>query len=67
MARPKKPETELKSCRFVMMIAEADLAKVDDWMFARRLRSRGEAVRRLINLGLDASRDQDANDDPSRS
>jgi hypothetical protein len=29
---------------------------VDDWSFANRIRSRGEAMRRLIQLGLEAAK-----------
>jgi hypothetical protein len=30
----------------------SEVKAIDDWSFARRIRSRGEAVRRLIETGL---------------
>ena len=39
-------------CLTVMMTA---VKAVDDWSFVRRIRSRGEAIRQLVTLGLKAS------------
>lgn len=44
------PKTE----RVQLLISKPELDAVDDWMFAHRLRSRSEAIRRLIQMGLDA-------------
>lgn len=52
MARPKKPEDELKDQRVTIMMSESELSLIDDWMFANRLRSRGEAIRRLCIRSL---------------
>lgn len=56
MARPKSKE-ELKDFRLVMMIAPSDVKAIDDWMFSHRIRSRAEAIRQLVTLGLRSSKD----------
>jgi metal-responsive CopG/Arc/MetJ family transcriptional regulator len=43
---------ELRSERVTIMMAASELKAVDDWSFAQRIRSRGEAIRRLIQTGL---------------
>lgn len=43
---------ELKDQRVVTMMSPSELAAIDDWMFSRRMRSRGEAIRRLAQLGM---------------
>lgn len=48
---------EPKSERVTIMMAASDLKAVDDWSFESRIRSRGEAIRRLIQLGLRAATD----------
>jgi hypothetical protein len=45
-----------KDKRVPLMMTEAELKAVDDWAFERRIRSRGEALRQLIALGLKASK-----------
>lgn len=47
MARPKDPELELKDQRIAVMMTKSELNLIDDWMFANRIRSRGEAIRRM--------------------
>jgi hypothetical protein len=37
------------------MMTASELKAVDDWSFSHRIRSRGEAIRRLIALGLKAA------------
>lgn len=51
MPRPKSTE-ELKDYRFQMMMKQSEVEAIDDWMFSRRLRSRAEAIRQLVDLGL---------------
>ena len=46
--------TEPKDRRVVMMMTRSELKAVDDWRFARRISSRGEAMRQLMALGLKA-------------
>jgi metal-responsive CopG/Arc/MetJ family transcriptional regulator len=51
-------QTEPKDQRVVMMMTRSELKAVDDWSFEHRIRSRGEAIRQLIALGLKASEQQ---------
>ena len=44
------------------MMTEAELKAVDHWAFERRIRSRGEALRQLIALGLKESKSAGPND-----
>lgn len=39
MARPHKPVDELRNQRLVVMMSRAEIDAIDDWMFARRIRS----------------------------
>lgn len=52
MARPKKPVDELKDQRVPIMMSEDELKAIDDWRFDNRLPSRGEAIRRLCQIGI---------------
>ncbi|NYT33902.1 hypothetical protein [Rhizobium sp. WYCCWR 11128] len=54
MARKKNPDAELKDQRIPIMMSPSELERIDDWSFKRRIRSRGEAIRRLCQLGLRA-------------
>ena len=36
----------------VIMMSKAEIDLIDDWMFSQRIRSRGEAVRRLVTAGM---------------
>lgn len=47
---------ELKSERVTTMMTPSEVRIVDDWSFEQRIRSRGEAIRRLIELGLAAAK-----------
>jgi hypothetical protein len=46
---------ELKSERVTTLMTPSEVKAVDDWRFAQRIHSRGEAMRQLIMLGLDAA------------
>ena len=51
---------ERKDVRVTLMMSESEVEAVDDWGFAHRIRTRAEAIRQLIELGLkeaDASRE----------
>jgi len=48
-------DDEPKDQRVPIMMSASELRAVDDWSFARRIRSRSEAIRRLIELGLKAA------------
>ncbi len=45
---------EPKDKRVPLVMTASELKEIDDWSFARRIRSRSEAIRRLIKLGLKA-------------
>lgn len=45
-------DKELKDQRVVTMMSPSELEAIDDWMFKNRIRSRGEAIRRLTRVGL---------------
>jgi hypothetical protein len=38
------------------MMTPEEVDAIDDWSFAHRIRSRGEAVRRLTEMSLDISK-----------
>ncbi len=42
-----------KDQRVALMMSAEELKKLDDWMFSHRIRSRAEAIRRLIALEVD--------------
>jgi hypothetical protein len=52
--------TELRDQRVPLLMTASEVRAVDDWSFARRIRSRGEAIRTLIQLGLQTSPDAPA-------
>lgn len=52
MVRPKKNVSDLLDQRMVIMMSKAEIDLIDDWMFSQRIRSRGEAVRRLVTAGM---------------
>lgn len=43
---------ELKDQRIPIMMTESEVTAIDDWAFKNRIRSRGEAIRRLCQIGL---------------
>ncbi len=45
-------EKELKDQRIPVMMSPSELKAIDDWSFESRIRSRGEAIRRLCQIGL---------------
>lgn len=45
---------ETKDIRVTILMAPSELKEVDDWSFEQRIRSRAEAIRRLINMGIAA-------------
>ena len=47
---------ELKPERVITPMSESMVKAIDDFRFAERIPSRAEAIRRLIELGLDASK-----------
>ncbi len=49
---------EPRDQRIPLLLTASELKELDDWSFEQRIRSRGEAIRRLIALGLAASKKQ---------
>jgi metal-responsive CopG/Arc/MetJ family transcriptional regulator len=49
---------EIKTERITILLSPSELKTIDDWSFSERIRSRGEAIRRLIELGLEAAKDR---------
>lgn len=48
-------QRELKTEKFQMLMEKSTMEAVDDWGLTRRIRTRAEAIRQLIHMGLDAS------------
>lgn len=46
---------EIKTERITVLMSASELKQLDDWSFDQRIRSRGEAIRQLIALGLEAA------------
>lgn len=47
-------DDERRTERVPLLMTPGEVKALDDWAFANRIRSRGEAIRRLIELGLTA-------------
>jgi hypothetical protein len=45
---------EKKDQRIPVMMTASEVKAIDDWSFTNRIRSRGEAIRRLVVKGLSA-------------
>jgi hypothetical protein len=58
---------ELKSERVPVLMSPSELKTLDDWAFANRIRSRGEAIRQLIVAGLMGKQGTDDSDAPGGS
>ena len=43
---------EKKDQRVTLMMTSTELQRLDDWAFGQRIRSRGEAIRRLISAAI---------------
>jgi hypothetical protein len=43
--------SEMKTERITTMMTPSEVRLIDDWAFANRIRSRGEAIRQLIEVG----------------
>ena len=43
---------EKKDQRVTLMMTSTELQRLDDWAFGHRIRSRGEAIRRLISAAI---------------
>jgi hypothetical protein len=47
---------EIKSEKFQMLLEKSTVDAVDEWGFANRVRTRAEAIRRLVWLGIEKSK-----------
>lgn len=56
---------EKKTLKFQMMMSPQEAELLDDWMFENRLRSRAEAIRRLVQIGLHTDRAAEMYGEPS--
>lgn len=43
---------ERKSCHIHMLVEPSLIERVDEWGFTNRIRSRADAIRQLVNVGL---------------
>lgn len=57
---PMADEKELKDQRVPIMMTPSELEAIDDWMFKNRIRSRGEAIRRLCQVALATDKKSEA-------
>lgn len=57
--RKGKIGTEAKGVRIPFMTSAEQVRRVDDWSFAKRIRTRADAIRQLIELGLAASAEKE--------
>ncbi|MEF2074369.1 hypothetical protein [Consotaella aegiceratis] len=52
MAADKPGDDEPKSERFNMFISKSEMDAIDEWAWKNRIRSKSEAVRRLVQIAL---------------
>jgi len=55
-------DDEQMTARFTIAMTPSELQAIDDWGWERRIRSRSEAVRQLIALGIEASQAREGAD-----
>jgi hypothetical protein len=58
--------TDNKDQRVIIPMSAAMVEAIDDWRFANRIPTRAEAIRRLLELGMDAAPKQAASQRPAR-
>jgi hypothetical protein len=51
---------EPKDKRIALVMTASELKALDDWRFAQRIASRGEALRQLVALGLELAAERKA-------
>jgi hypothetical protein len=54
---------ELKDQRIIVLMTPSELEAIDEWSFTSRIRSRGEAIRRLCQIGLTYAAERQPLDD----
>jgi hypothetical protein len=50
------PDDAKRTVRIPLLLTPDEAKTLDDWQFANRLRTRSDAIRRLIELGLEAAK-----------
>jgi len=55
----RRMATENRDQKVPVLFTPSELKEIDDWSFDQRIRSRGEAIRRLIALGLEADKQRE--------
>jgi hypothetical protein len=50
------PKARRRDIRINFLVNEAERQALSDWMHEHRIRSEGDAIRRLIVLGIEASK-----------
>lgn len=53
----QKSKSEKRVEKLQIMVADSELSMIDDWRFENRAASRSAAIRSLIFLGLELSRE----------
>jgi hypothetical protein len=57
---------EKKTERVTIMMTPSAVDAIDEWSFAHRIRSRGEAFRRLAEIGLETAKKLPAKRQPTK-
>ena len=52
---PKREDGQLYTERVPMFMTKSQVESIDDWRAERRIWSRSEAIKQLVNLGLAAA------------
>ena len=52
-------EIKEKTVRLHIYVPQAEIDAIDDWSFENRIRARSKAIRKLVQLGLEASKGKD--------
>lgn len=47
-----------RTVRVPMMMEPTMVEKIDNWSFAKRIRTRAEAIRQLVQVGMEASKEE---------
>lgn len=59
MSEDKKP-AEQKTERFNLFMTPSEMKAIDEWAWENRIRSKPEAMRRLVQIGLETSKREDS-------
>jgi hypothetical protein len=59
-------DDQAKTMRVQLLMTPAEFGAIDDWMFNHRVHGRSEAIRQLLQLGMEYSAKKDAASDPDR-